>query len=555
MFELAFFIIPSFFTYLGYIHGQRRKQIDIFSQWVFLPILFIYSFISFVIYFVVYNVLFNSQCEYLNVYSISIKQLKICINELSLSELCLVCVIAYFIGFILKHIQSFRFTRLLNLFYPIEPINETRKTIEKALNKSPLIIFIDNSNIHIGIPTSYDIYSSGIQCCGINLIFSGHKKDGQIYYHTNYLKLSKKVNRIFYFKNIISIGEFNYKTFLYFLDKKPDKDKTNTEKEIIEQIKPCVYFDQNITDNLCNNLNFSNQFLNQNFKSPPTLIITPFSLIELSGKTIMDCLKDSNKYNINFSDELSNQMCKALDYYENNIRKDIISFLEEALKQNKGRYTNTEHGRYILTEYKKYLNSEKTMEEISRAIAFDRVSALPLEQYTHKDTYLHIMRNALSLYSVNLHTSALRLVIKSYKKLPRTNNEQEKNEFRKPLTELIETSDLHENSDLVDIEIIQFAILGYGKHPVHFYTKDNPKKIKKRLHSLYTILKVVKMELQDRLKDGTYSSSTKNISLEKAKSLASLDFIFGKFSIIDNSGNIKEEFDAKTVVNTSLNLP
>ena len=311
-----------------------------------------------------------------------------------------------------------------------------------------------------------------------------------------------------------------------------------------------IYFDQNITDKLCNNSDFSNQFL-KNFKSPLTLIITPFSLIELSGETIKNCLKTNSTYNINFSDTLSNQMCKALDYYGNTIRGDIIPFLAKGLK-NKRKYTETEHGKCILTEYENYLNSLKAIGEIPQTIAFDRVFALPLERFKKQDIYLHIMRNALSVLSENPHIPVLRLIIKSYKKLFSINDTQEEKKLTKYLKQIIDKTKLKTNKDLVDIEMIQFAIMGNKKHPVHFCTTDDSEQIKKRLHFLYMILKVLKPELQKSLKDGTYSSDTKNISLKKAKSLANMNFIFGKFSIVDNFGKIKEKFDVQSILNQNI---
>ena len=236
MFELAFFIVPSFFTYLGYIYGQRRKHLDIFSQWVFLPVLFIYSFISFMIYFLGYDLLFSSQCNYFDIlHKTGMGQIKECINEMSFTGLCTVCITAYIIGFFLKRIRPVRFLRFLNLFYQIEPISETRNIIEKTLNKTPLIVFLDNSHVHVGIPTFYDTDSKGVQCFDVNLMFSGYKKDGEISYYTNYLKLSKSIKRLFYLKKVTSIGEFNYKTFLYFLDQKINKNQTETA--LIKQLK------------------------------------------------------------------------------------------------------------------------------------------------------------------------------------------------------------------------------------------------------------------------------------------------------------------------------
>ena len=157
-----------------------------------------------------------------------------CIDRMSLMNLILVCIIAYLLGKLLKIIKYIKYLKVLDLFHQIEPVSETQKIIDKTLNKFPLMIFFNNGNVHIGIPTSYDTQHNGIQCLDCKLIFSGHKKDGKISYHTNYIKSPEKIKRLFYLKDIISIGEFNYKAFIYFLDQKSDKNQMETD--IIMQI-------------------------------------------------------------------------------------------------------------------------------------------------------------------------------------------------------------------------------------------------------------------------------------------------------------------------------
>ena len=304
------------------------------------------------------------------------------------------------------------------------------------------------------------------------------------------------------------------------------------------------YFDQNITKQLCNNPDFSNQFFKQ-FKSPPKLIITPFSLIELSGSKIMDCLKESSKYNLDLSDSLKNQAGKACKYYESRIREDIITFLEKGLKEQE-KYAKTEPGKYLFIRYKNYLNSKRGREDICWSILWDRISAMPLEKFKSKNTHLYISSILLDFFSANPHIPCLRLLIKSYKKLPPNISEKLENEFRKPLKKVIETSDLAENHDLVDTEMIQFAVMGYDDHPVHFYTKDNSEKIKKRLFMLYELLKHSKSWTQELLRDGKDILDTNTLSLKKIKSVASRAFIFGKISIVDNFGYIKEDIDVSS---------
>lgn len=233
MFELAFFIVPSFFTYLGYIKSQHKKQIDIFSQWVFLPILFIYSFVSFIIYFLIQGLFFDSSCNLESLlFSTGIGQIKECVSNLSIPGLFFVCVIAYLIGFILK---NFKILKSVDFFHKIEPINKTQQIMDNNLNKIPLMIFLNDGNIHIGIPISYDSRFDGIQCFTFDLIFSGYKEHGEISYYTNYLEASDKVSRVFYLNSISSISEFNHNAFLHFLNKKSAKN--GVEKSIIKKLE------------------------------------------------------------------------------------------------------------------------------------------------------------------------------------------------------------------------------------------------------------------------------------------------------------------------------
>ncbi len=275
-----------------------------------------------------------------------------------------------------------------------------------------------------------------------------------------------------------------------------------------------IYLDQNITKALCKKFDFFSRTFSAQFKPSPTLIMTPQTLIELSGNKIIHCLKEDNKYKIDISDSLINQWNKACYFYKNNMRGNIITFLKKGLKKQR-KHVKTKLGRYIFTEYEQYLNSVKGIEDICHSILWDRISALPLEQFKNKNTYLYIYGIALDFLSVNPHIPCLRLFIKSYKKLPSPVSEQEKNEFRKPMEQLIETSDLKENGDLVDIEIVQLAVIGYKSYPVHFYTKDSSEKIKKRLFLLYSLLKESTLGAQELLKKDIDKQNVDNLSLKK----------------------------------------
>ena len=309
-----------------------------------------------------------------------------------------------------------------------------------------------------------------------------------------------------------------------------------------------IYFDQNITKELCNNANFSKNFLTQQFKSDPQLIITPRTLIELSGLKIKDCLKERSEYNPDFSDLLSKrsskvQAFKAWDYYENNIKGEVFTILKNNLNKQK-QYVKTKHGYFIFNSYLDYLNSMKGIEEIPYGIVCDRVSALPLERFADRDTYFHIYDLAVHFLAINPHIPCLRLFIKSYKRLPPTNNQKEKEEFRNPVKTLIETSDLKQDGDLVDTEMIQFAILGYDSIPVHFYTRDSADKIKNRLTLFHLLFKQVKSHTQKLLKNEVNTPTLReDIYLEKIRRVSSLKFNFGKISIIDDFGNIKDIID------------
>ena len=313
------------------------------------------------------------------------------------------------------------------------------------------------------------------------------------------------------------------------------------------------YFDQNVTKKFCNNHDFLNQFF-KIFKSPPTLIITPRSLIELSGSNIIDCLKENTQYNIDFSDSLPNQVGKAYEYYENSIRGDIITFLKKALKTQK-QCAKTEPGRYIFTEYEQYLNSVKGMGDICQSIVLDRISALPLEEFKGNQVYWEIYKLAFNLLveTNNLHIPYMRLFIKSVKKLPSSSNYKVENR-RKYLKQMVESSDVHEEGDLVDIEMTQLAIMGYNNHPLHFYTGDNAEKIKKRLFLFYSYIEYLRSYINGCLEQPNQNSlSIKKHQLEGVKRVASLDFRFGTFSIIDDFGCIQEDIDVESLLTNSSN--
>ena len=309
-----------------------------------------------------------------------------------------------------------------------------------------------------------------------------------------------------------------------------------------------IYFDQNITKELCNNFKFSQNFLQQ-FKAPPTLIITPRTLIELSGVKIKDCLKDQDEYSFDFSDSLSNQVVKAIDFCENGVKGDIIPLLERGLKKQKN-YIQTRQGQSIFIGYLDYLNSVKGFTEILSHIVFDRVSTLPLEQFQTVNTYLEICRIALYCLSQNPHNPIIKLLIKSYKKLPTPRSEEEKKR-RKILRALIEKSDLKQDGDLVDTELIQFAVMGYRSESVHFYTKDNSSKIENRLRLLYQLLKVLKPYFEEKLKEGVDVLKSKNLAIDVIQSIASLNFIFGKISIIDDFGNVSGTIDVQNLLSST----
>ena len=311
-----------------------------------------------------------------------------------------------------------------------------------------------------------------------------------------------------------------------------------------------IYFDQNITNKLRNNWRFSKNFLKQQFKSDPQLIITSRTLIELSGLKIKACLKDKSEYSLDFSGDLllkqggKSQAFKAFSYYyENNMRGDLFTVLKDGLNKQK-QYVRTKHGYFIFNSYLEYLNSMKGIEEIPYGIVCDRVSALPLERFKDKDTYFHIYDLAVHFLAVNPHIPCLRLFIKSYKRLPPSNNQREKEEFRKPVKKLIETSDLKQDGDLVDTELIQFAILGYDNTPIHFYTQDSADKIKNRLTLFHLLFKQAKSQTQELLKSEMSVPTIKEgIHLEKIRRVSNLKFNFGKISIIDDFGNITDIID------------
>ena len=312
-----------------------------------------------------------------------------------------------------------------------------------------------------------------------------------------------------------------------------------------------IYFDQNITEKFFKNLSFSENFCKeQNITSDNQLIITPFSLIELSGRTIKGYLKDKTKYKINCSDSLSNQLFEAYDFYENNIRDDIIPFLESGLKDRENRIQKA-IGDKIRMWYLNYLSSEKGFTEIPTYIAYDRVCDLPLGQFKYTGIDLDIRKIAFAFLIKSVQIPILRLVIKFYKKI-RPNNQRDKEDFIDPMRQLVEKSDLQEGKDLIDTEIIQLAVMGYDGHPVCFYTKDSSEKIKARLELLHLFLYLWKSDCKSRLKDGIDVLKSKNQAIDVIQKIASLKFHFGKIVIIDDSGHTEETIDVQKFISSKM---
>ena len=310
-----------------------------------------------------------------------------------------------------------------------------------------------------------------------------------------------------------------------------------------------IYFDQNITEKFFKNLSFSENFCKeQNITSDTQLIITPFSLIELSGRTIKECLKDKTKYEIDRSDSLPKQVFEAYDFYENNIRDDIIPFLESGLKDRENRIQKA-RGDKIRMWYLGYLRSEKGFTGIPTYIAYDRACALTLEQFKKPHTDLDILEIACFFLTKDVEIPILRLVIKFYKKI-RPNKDlsyqRDKEEFIESVRPLYEKSDLKKYGDLIDTEIIQLAVMGYDGHPVCFYTKDSSEEIKARLKLLHLFLYLCKSkERIDVLK-------SKNQSIDIIQKIDSLKFHFGKIVIIDDSGHTKETIDVQEFISSQM---
>ena len=62
-----------------------------------------------------------------------------------------------------------------------------------------------------------------------------------------------------------------------------------------------IYFDQNITDKVCRNINFSNSFYQKHIASQCQLASTPLCLIEFCGSSVSECLQSrTSEYSIDF---------------------------------------------------------------------------------------------------------------------------------------------------------------------------------------------------------------------------------------------------------------
>ena len=88
---------------------------------------------------------------------------------------------------------------------------------------------------------------------------------------------------------------------------------------------------------------------------------------------------------------------------------------------------------------------------------------------------------------------------------------------RKILLYMVEKSDIKQNSDLIDTELIQISITGYD-HPLHIYTMDDALKIKIRLHIVYCLFKIIIQEAKNTLDDlGVGYKDPYTIDVDKIK--------------------------------------
>ena len=290
------------------------------------------------------------------------------------------------------------------------------------------------------------------------------------------------------------------------------------------------YFDQNITNEICKQSSFSKQFCPVSCDLSNKLIITPASLTEFLGKNITrDYLKSNPPlYSIKTSLSLERQISSANSYYMNAINIDIIKLLKTTLKEQY-KYIGTDEGGYIYSKYDQYLDSKQSLPDIVSYTAGDRMCALPWEKVQYRDAHLDIIKVILLIVEKKPFFPFVRLICTFFQKLPSKNLKNDT--FRKMLKKIASHVNFEKDSDLVDIEAIQFLLMGYRDKPVFFYTRDNLEGIIARICLCYSILK----ELKDKVLEK--NSVTKE---ETKKILTHFQFIPGIIVTIDDLGNIKK---------------
>ena len=181
MFEIILFLIPGFIPLIVTYHRKKVKNID-YSQWILIPILAIYSLISYAFGYIL--------IDWFDVNLTLIENSRIFGTNIFLYYFLTAIIIAPFLAFIDK----------FNLFILFSPPPGIEEFFEKNKDNS-VMVTLENGKVYVGMLLGADIWSRGdISTLGLMPFFSGiRSSEGKkLKINTNYIKLSEDKKSVEY---------------------------------------------------------------------------------------------------------------------------------------------------------------------------------------------------------------------------------------------------------------------------------------------------------------------------------------------------------------------
>ena len=303
------------------------------------------------------------------------------------------------------------------------------------------------------------------------------------------------------------------------------------------------YLDQNISDRISKYEDkyeiIRNIIYPKGMSLERKLAITPFSLIEFSGATILDLFQGEFPLSQNPNYEIL--IPEAFDFYKKHIKSDFEKYLLKKLDEQHS-YKKSQMGRYLINEYKSYIKYKREFkEEFIKTISIDRVSDLDFSQIKDKEKYLILMSSVIQNLKSDPNINMVRLLFKSFEcslelvsdelkeleKLGLKSTElykQKKKSYAKNKIEY-EQIKFDNRKEIVDTEIIHLACFGHNSIPLKIITAENQSTILSRVYLYKNILGA--------------SSETNSISLNFSKDFE-IEFLNQRTFESINKVNLKD---------------